>query len=286
MEAEFPKLNSSFMANRYNSDISDIKNTSALIKKANIKYLNKDFTLADVKHAYMSVASRNFIINLKNENKTYHCLAPYTDMFNFNPLPNTKWYSKLNNENGFFRLKASQEIEKGKQIFVFYGEDDNQDLLFTYGFTLEKNPFKPYTDNFVYTHKGKNYDASLKMEETKKLIGIVEDYRSENNVQLNIKKDKDKIKKTDLEVFNSVLESLKKYSDKGRIEEYKRNEKKNPNYTNIYRALLTEDSLIDENLKYLKEIIEVLEGGKQKLKEKAQSKVVKQNKKYFEDLLQ
>ena len=41
---------------------------------------------------------------------------------------------------------------------------------------------------------------------------------------------------------------------------------------------------IDENLKYLKNIIEVLEGGEQKLKEKAQRKVVKKNKKYFEDL--
>jgi len=285
MEAEFPKLNNSFMAKRYNYANSLIKRKYALIKKANLKDLNKDFTIEDVKHAYIALASRNFVITLENQEKRYNCLAPYTDMFNFNPETNTEWTERLDDENGFFRLRASEEIEKEKEIFVFYREDDNQELLFSYGFTLENNPYKLITEYFIYTHNGKNYYATLSVEETNKLIDIVEKYRRKNNVKLNIRRDKEKIKKADLEVFKSVLESLKKYSDKGRIEEYKKNEKKNPNYINIYRALLDEDSLIEENSKYLKDIIQVLEGGKQTLKEKAQSKVVMQNKKYFEDLL-
>jgi len=286
MEAELPKLNNTFIANKYKSELLQVKEISALIQKASLNDINKNHTLEDIKHARLAVASRNFGIVLKNENKHYNVLAPYTDMFNFDPQWNTFWLDNLDDEKGFFLLKATEEIKKGKQIFVAYGADDNEKLLLDYGFTLENNPFKPYNVNFIYTHKGYDYYAILRMEETKNLIQIRELHRSKDNMKLNMDKDKEKIKNEDLAVFKSVLANLKTYSDKGRIQEYKKNEKKNPNYTNIYRALLTEDALIDVNVKFLEEIIEVLQGGKQKLQEKAQIyQAVIQNKKYFEDIL-
>ena len=70
-----------------------------------------------------------------------------------------------------------------------------------------------------------------------------------------------------------------------RIEEYKKNQNKNPNYVKMYRVLEDEYTLNDTNTKNVKEIIKILEGGKQKLKEKNKSKLVKQNLKYFEKLL-
>ena len=95
MEAELPKLNNTFMANWYTHEISRIKRVYGLIKKANLKNLGKNFTLNDVKHAFIAVASRNFRVSLKKEKRTYNCLAPYTDMFNFDPQENTKWVEEI-----------------------------------------------------------------------------------------------------------------------------------------------------------------------------------------------
>ena len=287
MEAELPKLNNSFMANKYNFEISNINKIFALAQKANLnKMQNKDFTQENVKHAYIALYSRNFELILESEKKEYRALAPYTDMFNDNPIDiHTNWTSKITDENGFFNLKANKDIAKGKEIFVFYGYYDNERLLFEFGFTLENNPFPADNEFFLYMHKGKEYYGTLRMGVTTNLVDIVKGYRNKNNIKYNIKKDKENIKKTDLKVFRIVLESLKNYSDKGRLEEYKNNMNHNPNYLNIYRALLTEDMLIDNNVKYLEEIIEVLDGGREKLKEKVKSKVVDQNKEYFENLL-
>jgi hypothetical protein len=285
MEAELPKLKNTLMENLYNSQISRIKIIKELIPIANknlAKGLNRNFTLAEVIHAYIAVTSRNFGIKLKDTKVLYGALGPYTDMFNYDPLNNdTNWLGKLKDENDFFKLEANNNIEKGKQIFLYYGEHDNSKLLFDYGFTLENNPFKLSSDFFVYTHKGRNYYGSLRMKDTKNLIWILQDYKEKNYIKFS---KKEKKKKNDLEVFRSVLKSLKKYSNKERIEEYKKNQNQNKNYVNIYRVLLDEDTLIDANIKNVEDIIEILEGGNHKLKEKAKSKLVKQNFKYFEDL--
>jgi len=288
MEAELPKMKNTLLENRYNREISDIKKIKELIpianKKSNLtKGLDKNFTLAEIKHAYIAVASRNFGIKLNNTKVSYSALAPFTDMFNYEPkLNNTIWSEDLKDENDFFTLKANKNIAKGKQIFIWYGEDDNSKLLFDYGFTLKKNPFKLSNGDFLYTHKGKNYTGSLQINDAKNLIEIVNDYKEKNNLKFS---KNEKEKKNDLEVFRSVLKSLKKYSNKKRIEEYKKNKNQNPNYVNIYRVLVNEDTLMDANIKKTEEIIQILEGGKQKLKEKTKSKVVKQNLKYFENLL-
>jgi len=286
MQAELPKLNNTFMYNRLQSQNSSVNNLFKVVQRA--KNLSKNFTLDEVKHAYIAIMSRNFGVKIKSTNKDYNALAPVIDMFNYDPLQaNTNWTGELPDENKFFTLKAAKNIPKGKEIFVYYGDHDDQHFLFNYGFTMKKNPFQPENDNFVYSYKGKNYESKLSTVDSKNLINIVQFHRVTNNLPLIVKKtNKEKVKKMDLEVFTRVLESLKKYSDKARIREYKKNQKKNPNYTNIYKSLLTEDALIDKNVKFLEEIIEILKGGKQKLKKKASSKVVIQNHLYFADVLQ
>ena len=105
-------------------------------------YIN-DFNKFDFKkfcEIRMVVSSRIFGISIYN-NKT-DVLVPFADLLNHKRPKQTQWYfdTKLNS----FVIQATEEIEKGDEIFDSYGKKTNARFLLNYGFALEDNDTSEY----------------------------------------------------------------------------------------------------------------------------------------------
>ncbi len=275
-------VKNSLLENFINYELGEIKQTMDLIKKTNIA---DNFKLSEVKHADIAVLSRNFLVKIKKKKNLLNVLAPYTDLFNYNPSPNTSWTDILNSEDDFFTLIADKDIKKGDEIYVDYGNDDDSKLLSYYGFTLKNNKNDLENGNFEYEYNGEKFFGTLK-EKDDSIIDIIFHYRRLNNIKIsNDQNEKKKLLENDIKLTKSILKSLISYINKERLEKLKSNLKSTENSLNIYRALVAEDKLITKNISYVKQILEILEGGKNMLEQKKDSDIVKSNKNYFNELL-
>ena len=137
-------------------------------------YIN-DFNKFDFKkfcEIRMVVSSRIFGISIYN-NKT-DVLVPFADLLNHKRPKQTQWYfdTKLNS----FVIQATEEIEKGDEIFDSYGKKTNARFLLNYGFALEDNDtseyiltvkfnenYPLYNEKKFYFKKEKNYCKSFNL---------------------------------------------------------------------------------------------------------------------------
>lgn len=87
------------------------------------------------------VASRAFLY--KTHNDQYPVLIPILDIVNYDScyVPNLKSGFKINEKNEFI-LKSEREFKAGEEFVWSYGmKDSNRGLLWSYGFTVENNPY-------------------------------------------------------------------------------------------------------------------------------------------------
>lgn len=271
-------IKNSLLENAIKDDENDINNIFEILTETKLK---GQYTKKDVKNAYIAVRSRNFLVYLKNERKLLNVLVPFVDLFNYDPMPNTVWTQKLEDENDSFFVKANKSIPQGQQIFLDYGKDDNELLLTGYGFTLEHNPFPLSSNYFSFNYKGKMENLRLKETNIKDIISFAID----NSKTKILNKDNiRKIRKNEAKLYEKILRELKTFSNKKRLKYLKENLNETPNSLDIYRALKAEDSLIDKNIKFLKNIINILKEGTKTYEANLNKKIVKQNQKYFQDL--
>jgi len=272
-------INDTIFINNVNKDYELIEKIKNMIARSEISYLN--FTSDEIKHAYLSVGSREFGLFVNDEEIL--TLAPYTDLFNYDPNYNTVWKKFLTDENDYFVLKASKSIKKDKQIFLNYGSDDNITLLPNYGFTLKNNPFPNFLEYFEINYKGKTVNIKLHEQKSNKLVLALNEFKEIDKV-----KNDDIENKSDIEYninfFKFVLNELERFNNKDLIKNLEEDLKKTPNTENIYRILISEDKVIDANKKYLEDFIKILEGGKENMIEFVGSQVMKQNKIFFQRL--
>jgi hypothetical protein len=93
----------------------------------------KKYTFEQFCKAEVLVKSRLFTAN-----QSTRYLVPYIDMANHSQTKNTKW-SFNQTKNGFV-LESVQDIKKGEEISITYGNNiDNENMFLQYGFLLENN---------------------------------------------------------------------------------------------------------------------------------------------------
>jgi len=277
-KVDLDKINNTFLMNLINSRIREIFYLNSILRKSKISNLN--FSINEIKHAHIAVSSRMFGIYISK--KLYYTCVPYTDLFNFDPVLNTTWKIHLKSLNDFFVLKATKNIGIGQQIFVNYGKDDNVQLLTGYGFTLKNNPFPAETNNFYVKFQNKFIWNSIHEQKSQLLVKSIEKLKQYENFKASNKQAQ---RMQDLRLFNLLLQALRSYDNKALIQSLKGNLKLTPNTENIYRVLLTEDKLIEANSGYLRQFIEILNGGKSIMSKYKGSRVVKQNINYFTKVL-
>ena len=288
-EEDMKKIKNSFFYNLILHRTDQLYYTMEMIKKSTLK--EKGYTLDDLKFAYISVCSRNF--NNDVGNKSYVTLGPFVDLFNTSPEINARWSYKLNSIDDNFTLNSTKNIHKGEEIIITYGSDYNAKYLEIYGFTLENNPFKVESPGFLLIDNNNNYIYN-KIDEVNSshLIDILKNWKDKNpkNKEKNSNekedKNKNKIIEEDLELFKIILGGLSKYKNTQMIKQLRENINKSSNNQNILRILEDEDKLININIYFTEEFIEILKGGKEKLAlmKKKKSIVVRQNEKYFHSL--
>jgi len=279
---DLENINNTIFINTIINDLKYLKSIKKMIDKSEIGNLN--FTLHELKHAYSAVRSRFFSLFIKKEE--IYSLAPFTDLFNYDPNFNIVWKRFLTDENDYFVLKANKPIKKDAQIFLDYGGRDNLHLLSSYGFTLKNNPFPIIIENFDINYKGQTVNIILNEQISNNLILAIEKFKKidEKNIDIEIKSKKKTEIEFNVKIFKFILNELENFNNKDLIKNLEEDMPKTPNSENIYRILITEEKVIDANKKYLEELIKILEGGKENMTEFIGSQVMKQNKIFFQKL--
>jgi hypothetical protein len=250
-----------------------------LKKFVNKSDLKNKFSKEEIKYAHIALGSRNFSVRIGK--KDYNVLVPFADMFNYNPKTKVVWSKKIKDQNEFFTVKAKKPIKKGEEIFLDYGYKNNVKLLKGYGFTLKDNPFPYNTNKFSIKYKNTNFkDLELKEKYSEPLVKII------NKLKKFDKENGKKVKKSErihyeISLFKILLKRIRSFKNTKIIEEIRKNINESKNNPGILRVLLTEDKLIETNTRFILEIIEILKGRK-----KENSKVYKENKKYFDEILE
>ena len=268
---------------KYSTGFTDLNEIKDSIKKCRLK--NNKFKNREIMRAELAVRSRNFGLMLGG--KEYHSLAPFTDMFNFDPkFPNTVWKTKLKNEKDNFLLISTKAIKKNSEINLFYGYEDNANLFSAYGFTLKNNPFLSYTDYFVVKYRNKKFDnLSLDEKNSSHLVHIL-NLLKKFDEKKGIKIPKRDFKINEINLWKFLLKEIRSYKNEDIIRKIKNNDDNfsSKNNLTILRTLIAEDRLIETNTKFINEFISLINEGKDNIKKNSNSIVLKQNLKYFKDL--
>lgn len=97
---------------------------------------SKEFSFKCFCEARVLISSRLFKLKVKKDLYT-DALIPMADLLNHNDKCQTIWY--YNEITRSFIVKATQEINEGKEIFDSYGKKTNYTYLMNYGFIVENN---------------------------------------------------------------------------------------------------------------------------------------------------
>ena len=94
------------------------------------------YSMRDWLEVIASVTSRRFGYRLGGES----VLVPLGDLFNHTDSPNANWkWIKIEEGNWAWIMQTLRDIKKGEEVRPSYGDYDNKDLLFSYGFILPGN---------------------------------------------------------------------------------------------------------------------------------------------------
>lgn len=99
------------------------------------------FTYDEYIWAFMVVQTRAWSLDGKLT------LVPLADMLNHDSTAGVGNLLEVDGKN-FFTINATRDYEQGAQVFDSYGPRSNFDLLKSYGFVLENNPFDSATLHF------------------------------------------------------------------------------------------------------------------------------------------
>ena len=126
--------------------------------------LFNNYSFQEFVEARMVISSRIFGISINN-NKT-DVLVPYADLFNHKRPRQTQWYydDKINS----FVIQASENINKGEEIFDSYGKKTNGRFLLNYGFAIEDNDSAEYGLNVIFNDCYPLYDLKKKLIKNEK----------------------------------------------------------------------------------------------------------------------
>jgi SET domain/Rubisco LSMT substrate-binding len=122
---------------------------------------------------YNSITARVFGISIAGDTATHHVVVPYADLANHMPLLQKNYIVAYNEQTKLVTLSTLRPIAKGEELFYWYGEDSNSDLLTHYGFALEQGNEHNANANFVfqttscpvYCHPLTAHTASAESEE-------------------------------------------------------------------------------------------------------------------------
>jgi len=103
--------------------------------------LLSSFTYDDYLWAFMIVQTRAWSLDGKLT------LVPLADMLNHEATAGVGNLIDVDGK-GYFTINATRDYEQGAQVFDSYGARSNYDLLKSYGFVLENNPFDSATLHF------------------------------------------------------------------------------------------------------------------------------------------
>jgi hypothetical protein len=101
---------------------------------SNLKYLN----LHRISSRSLSLCSASSSDSPPGEKDDDIHLIPLLDFANHSFTPNCSW--RLEND-GTIRLESLKPLVANEEITISYGYKSNEQLLFSYGFTLENNPY-------------------------------------------------------------------------------------------------------------------------------------------------
>jgi len=277
-------LKNSLIENTLNDMKLTITDYLNLLKKSAYK---KSFSFNELKKAFILMNSQNFKVEI-NQN-VYNVMIPFLDIYSLFPNTNVDWSSVISTFNETLKLTALNDIFKGDPIITNYGNMDNANLLINFGFTHDNNTFPIESEFFLFKYQGNEYSITLREDSTKE---IFENVRKIKVDILRQKQRKSKIfnlkydKKEDLKIFETMLKELSKYSNKKRLENLLNNLYDSPHSMDIFRALHAEDKLIDQNMKYLAEIINIL-NGKTEIDQKLKNRQIYiENQRYFDSILE
>lgn len=91
------------------------------------------------KFAWLAVHTRT-VFYASEEGAKDMALAPYLDLFNHSPEPNTRTFYDKNTRS--YVISSIQRIKRFDQVFISYGNHSNHTLWLDYGFTpIQHNPF-------------------------------------------------------------------------------------------------------------------------------------------------
>lgn len=128
-QVQIDKLKNTFFLDNLNIDVDILIDIFNILQK---EFKEIQFKRIDILKAFYLVNSRNiYLEELKKK-----AIVPVADLINHNLGGQNAKYS-FNKETDSFEVKASQNIEEGKEIFFEYGLLGNNQLFLNYGFTAD-----------------------------------------------------------------------------------------------------------------------------------------------------
>jgi hypothetical protein len=117
-----------------------VRKQSEAIQKAYLRFKERfpGLKLEDFKYSWLAVNTRSVFYE-PSEGQREMALAPFLDLFNHSPNPNTQ--TSFDNCSRSYVIQAVQAIKPFEQIFISYGNHSNHKLWSEYGFIpFEYNP--------------------------------------------------------------------------------------------------------------------------------------------------
>jgi SET domain/Rubisco LSMT substrate-binding len=100
---------------------------------------------------YGSITARVFSVPVAGATAA---LVPYADLANHMPLLQKNYIVSYDEQTNLVTLITLRSIAKGEELYYWYGEDSNSDLLTHYGFALEQGNEHYANANFVFAPAG------------------------------------------------------------------------------------------------------------------------------------
>lgn len=136
----------------------------------------KNFSLKEFMEARAIISSRIFGISINNT-KT-DVLVPFADLLNHKRPRQTQWYydDKINK----FVIQATEDINKGSEIYDSYGKKTNGRFLLNYGFSIENNDSTEFALSVFFNDCYPLYEIKKKIIKSEK--NLIKTFYLSNNL--------------------------------------------------------------------------------------------------------
>jgi len=144
-DADIKRLSNTFFADFLDAERKYINDDFEALTKANLigKITKQEFL-----EAYAIFFSRTYQY-VDSYNVKVPAFIPVVDLFNYKAKESNKVGWKFDLEAKEFQVYAIESIKKGGKIHIEYGDSNNYQLLYNYGFTFKEAPTKANYSFFV-----------------------------------------------------------------------------------------------------------------------------------------